>query len=176
MAKKKPQKTGGARAAAAYSTFTDTRRVQDLIALMTEHGLSEIELAEGASRIVLRRAVAAVQAAPVAVPVVHAAAVMAPVPAAAPAPAAAAEVAEEEELVPIKSIMVGTYYAAPSPDAAPYVAVGSHVDEKTIVCIIEAMKVFNPIAAEMTGTIVRILVTNGQTVEFGQPLFLVKAD
>jgi acetyl-CoA carboxylase biotin carboxyl carrier protein len=175
MAKKKPQTSPGTRSATPYSTFTDTRRVQDLIALMTDHGLSEIELAEGASRILLRRGVpAAPHAAPGHAPVFHAP------PAAAPAPAAPPpgppKAAEEESLIPIKSIMVGTFYSAPSPDAAAYVSVGTRVDDKTIVCIIEAMKVFNPIAAEVSGTIAKILVSNGQTVEFGQPLFLVQPD
>ena len=70
--------------------------------------------------------------------------------------------------------MVGTFYAAASPDAKPFVSVGAQVDEETDVCVIEAMKVFNNIKAECRGTIAKILVTNGQTVEFGQPLFLVK--
>ena len=70
--------------------------------------------------------------------------------------------------------MVGTFYTASGPDAKPFVAVGSTVDEESDVCIIEAMKVFNNIKAETRGTITKILVTNGQTVEFGQPLFLVK--
>lgn len=175
MAKKKsPSASSTSRSTPSYSTFTDTRRVQDLIALMSDHGLSEIELAEGTSRIVLRRgAPAASHAATVHAPAVHAA--PAPAPTAVPT-APAKPAAEDEKLLPIKSIMVGTFYAAPSPDAAPYVTVGTHVDEKTNVCIIEAMKVFNPIAAEVTGTIVKLLVSNGQTVEFGQPLFLVRPD
>lgn len=76
--------------------------------------------------------------------------------------------------MPIKSPMVGTFYAAPSPDAKPFVSVGSVVDEETDVCIIEAMKVFNNIKAETRGTVAKILATNGQTVEYGQVLFLVK--
>ena len=70
--------------------------------------------------------------------------------------------------------MVGTFYASPSPDAKTFVSVGTRVDEESDVCIIEAMKVFNNIKAETRGTIAKILVTNGQTVEFGQTLFLVK--
>jgi acetyl-CoA carboxylase biotin carboxyl carrier protein len=70
--------------------------------------------------------------------------------------------------------MVGTFYAAPSPDAKPFVSVGSRVDEETDVCVVEAMKVFNNIKADTRGTIAKILVSNGETVEFGQTLFLVK--
>ena len=82
--------------------------------------------------------------------------------------------AADAGLIAIKSPMVGTFYAAATPDAKPFVSVGSRVDEETDVCIIEAMKVFNNIKAETRGTIAKVLVTNGQTVEFGQPLFLVK--
>lgn len=90
------------------------------------------------------------------------------------APAATKE--EEENLHKIVSPMVGTFYRAPSPDAAPYVKDGSQVDEKTVVCIVEAMKLMNEIEAEVRGEIVKVLVKNGQLVEYGQPLFLVKAD
>jgi acetyl-CoA carboxylase biotin carboxyl carrier protein len=155
--------------------FTDTARVKGLIALMADNGLTEIELVEANSRILLRRGgVGTPAGVPVATPVHYAAPVAAPAatPAAPAAPAAAAQ--PEEKLLTIKSPMVGTYYAAPSPDAAPYVSIGSAVDDKTVVCIIEAMKVFNPIPAEVSGTIAKVLVTNGQVVEYGQPLFLVK--
>jgi acetyl-CoA carboxylase biotin carboxyl carrier protein len=97
--------------------------------------------------------------------------------AAAPAAAASAPAAASNEdagLTPIKSPMVGTFYAAPAANEKPFVNVGSTVDEETDVCIIEAMKVFNNIKAECSGKIAKILVTNGQTVEFGQTLFLVK--
>ena len=77
-------------------------------------------------------------------------------------------------LVAIKSPMVGTFYLSSSPEAKAFVSVGSTVDEDSDVCIIEAMKVFNNIKAEMNGTIQKILIANGETVEFGQPLFLVK--
>jgi acetyl-CoA carboxylase biotin carboxyl carrier protein len=148
--------------------FTDTARVKDLIALMADNGLTEIELVEASSRILLRRGGSG---APGAAPVQYAAPVAAPATA---VPAAAPTAPVDEKLLTIKSPMVGTYYAAPSPDAAAYVSIGSAVDAKTVVCIIEAMKVFNPIAAEISGTIAKILVTNGQVVEYGQPLFLVK--
>ncbi len=93
-------------------------------------------------------------------------------------------VEEKQEIKPepgegyhyITSPMVGTFYAAPAPDAEPYVKVGSKVKKDTIVCIVEAMKLFNEIEAEVEGEIAEILVTNGQLVEYGQPLFLVKLD
>lgn len=72
--------------------------------------------------------------------------------------------------------MVGTFYQAPNPEAAPYVKVGDKVGEESIVCIVEAMKLFNEIEAEVKGEIVEILVKDGQLVEYGQPLFLVKAE
>jgi acetyl-CoA carboxylase biotin carboxyl carrier protein len=82
----------------------------------------------------------------------------------------------EENLVEIKSPLVGTFYAAPSPDSDPCVEVGSQVEPQTVVCIIEAMKVMNEIKAETGGTIAEILVENGQAVEYGQVLFKVKPD
>lgn len=81
-----------------------------------------------------------------------------------------------ENLHKITSPMVGTFYAAPNPDADPYVTIGSKVKENTVVCIVEAMKLFNEIEAEVKGEIVDILVENGQLVEYGQPLFLVKPE
>ena len=89
------------------------------------------------------------------------------------APETAAPVSEEKYLN-IVSPMVGTFYRTPAPDADPFVEEGDEVDEETIVCIIEAMKVMNEIRAEVSGKIGEILVSNGEAVEFGQPLFLVE--
>lgn len=83
---------------------------------------------------------------------------------------------DEGHYVKITSPMVGTFYAAPAPDKPPYVKVGDKVKEDTVVCIIEAMKLFNEIEAEVRGEIVEVLVENGQLVEYGQPLFLVKPE
>jgi acetyl-CoA carboxylase biotin carboxyl carrier protein len=111
-----------------------------------------------------------------------------PVVQAAPVPAAAQavevkqeekpkqEVVDRENLHKITSPMVGTFYAAPSPDSPPYVKVGDKVKKDTVVCIVEAMKLFNEIEAEVDGEIVEVLVKNGQLVEYGQPLFLVKPE
>lgn len=119
-----------------------------------------------------------------AAPVVEQAKPAAPVAAAAPAPAKeevkaeapAAPVANDADLHKITSPMVGTFYAAPSPDSPAYVKVGDKVGDDTIVCIVEAMKLFNEIEAEIKGEIVEVLVKDGQLVEYGQPLFLVKAE
>jgi len=97
----------------------------------------------------------------------------------APAPAGDANSGggdDEAGLVKIESPMVGTFYTASNPEAAPFVKPGDQVTEDSVVCIIEAMKIFNEIKAETTGTIQRVLVKNGEPVEFGQPLFLVKPD
>ncbi len=83
---------------------------------------------------------------------------------------------EQQNLVDIKSPIVGTFYATPSPDSEPYAEIGKHVEPQTVVCIIEAMKVMNEIKADTAGTIVEILVTNGQAVEYGQVMFRVKPD
>lgn len=98
--------------------------------------------------------------------------------------AATKEITEKEEITPkylgtknllkIVSPMVGTFYMAPAVDVAPYVKIGDKVEKSTVVCIVEAMKLFNEIEAEMDGEIVEVLVENGQLIEYGQPLFLVK--
>lgn len=153
----------------------DIDLLQQLTRMMTDADLNTIELRDGEKRILLRRGADVVAAAPA--PVYAAPAAPAPAPAApAPAKAAApaAPVDDTAGLVPIKSPMVGTFYSAASPDAKPFVSVGTVVDDETDVCIIEAMKVFNNIKAETRGTIAKVLVTNGQTVEFGQALFFVK--
>ena len=97
-------------------------------------------------------------------------------PATQAAPSAGTAPAEQEDpnLSVIKSPMVGTFYRAPSPESSSFVEVNSKVTQETVVCIIEAMKVMNEIQAEQQGTVVEILVENGQAVEFGQPLFKVK--
>jgi acetyl-CoA carboxylase biotin carboxyl carrier protein len=159
---------------ATKETFTDNKRVKDLIKLMSDHGLTEIELVEDKAKIRLKRDLA-----PVGIPMPAAAVV--PMAQAAPAAAGAANAAApaapaaDEGLTPIKSPMVGTFYTASNPDSEPFVKIGTTVGKDTVVCIIEAMKVFNEIRAEVSGVVTKILVQNGQPVEFNQPLFLVKA-
>jgi acetyl-CoA carboxylase biotin carboxyl carrier protein len=148
----------------------NVEQLRELAELMSEHGLSEIRVREGETTVSIRKG-------PLGEPVVVSAPVM---PTAAPAPAAAAPAApvaapaHDENLVPIKSPMVGTFYGSPDPESSSFVHVGSEVDANTTVCIIEAMKVFNEIKAEVSGTIERILVQDEQAVEFGQPLMLVR--
>ena len=145
----------------------DVRKIRRLIELMKEHDLNEVDLRDGDVRVRLRKGGDTIvadtrpyMAAPVASPA-------APAAPAAPAPAAA-----DNHLV-IKSPMVGTFYASPNPESPPFVKVGDHVGNDSVVCVIEAMKVFNEIPAEITGKIVACLVQNAQAVEFGQPLFKV---
>lgn len=149
----------------------DVRLLEQIVKMMAVNDLNAVELRDGEKRITLKRGPATNSG-----PIYHTVASSAPSHAAAPAPVAAAAPAVDEDasLTPIKSPMVGTFYSAGSPDAKPFVQVGSTVDDETDVCIIEAMKVFNNIKAETRGTIAKILVTNGQTIEFGQILFLVK--
>jgi acetyl-CoA carboxylase biotin carboxyl carrier protein len=148
----------------------DVALLQQIVSLMAANDLNTVDVRDGERRIILKRGAPA----PLVMPLPSAAPVVSAQPAAgASSPAAPAD--EHGGLKPITSPMVGTYYSSPSPDAKPFVAVGSHVDEDTDVCIIEAMKVFNNIKAEMKGTIEKVLVQNGQPVEFGQTLFLVKA-
>ncbi len=164
----------------AKETFTDNKRVRDLIKLMADHGLTEIELVEDKAKIRLKRDLFP---APGAMPVMHypvaphAGPVVQALPAASTAgPAAGGTTPAADNLIPIKSPMVGTFYGAANPESDQFVKIGSRVEKETVVCIIEAMKVFNEIHAEVSGTIAKILVQNGQVVEFNQPMFLVTPD
>jgi acetyl-CoA carboxylase biotin carboxyl carrier protein len=132
--------------------------------MMHRYGLTAMDLGEGPSKIRLRRG-SVVASAPVAMPPAEAVAlpVAAAVQAAKPAP--------EVESQYIRSPMVGTFYTSSSPDAPAFVSVGSNVRKEATVCIIEAMKVFTEIPAGVSGTIAEVMVKNGQSVEFGQPLF-----
>lgn len=158
----------------------DLKLIRNLIRLMERGEVTELEVEDekaGLSVRLRRGAEAGSGAQVVMVPgSAHAPAPLAPA-AAAPAPqdAAAPPAAERPEgLIEITSPMVGTFYRSPSPDADPFVGAGDSVDEESVVCIIEAMKVMNEIRAECRGTIVELLVENGEPVEFGQPLFLIK--
>jgi acetyl-CoA carboxylase biotin carboxyl carrier protein len=154
----------------------DVRRVRRFIELMNEHELSEIDLRQADQRIRLRRGPETVTVASALSP---AAAPVAPVAAgkAAEAAAVAPPAAEEEAGTQlIRSPMVGTFYTSANPETPPFVKVGDQVGPETTVCIVEAMKVFNEIPAECSGKISAVLATNGQSVEYGQPLFRVASN
>ncbi|MEE4216078.1 MAG: acetyl-CoA carboxylase biotin carboxyl carrier protein [Xanthomonadales bacterium] len=156
----------------------DIRKIKKLIELLEESSLKEIEIVEGEESVRLSRGnFATGTVAPPQLPAgVQAAAWSAPGSAAPPA--AAPDPAPEEETVPegelVRAPMVGTYYAASSPDVDAFVSLGQQVSEGETMCIIEAMKMFNQIEAETSGTVVAILVENGQPVEFDQPLFVIR--
>jgi acetyl-CoA carboxylase biotin carboxyl carrier protein len=154
----------------------DLRKLKTLIDLVSESNVSELEIteADGKVRIVKAGAQPVVYAQPMPAPA--AAAVAAPA-AAAPAPAAAAPAPAEapaETGHVVKSPMVGTFYRASSPGAKAFAEVGDQVKAGQPVCIIEAMKIMNEIESDVDGTITKILVDNGQPVEYGQPLFIVE--
>ncbi|MGA2617271.1 MAG: acetyl-CoA carboxylase biotin carboxyl carrier protein [Thermoguttaceae bacterium] len=151
----------------------DVRRIRRLVELMKEHDLTEIDLREGEMRIQLRRGSEPLVTAPALRAAALSPAAATAADAAAAAPAAAAAGSEQAQQTTIKSPLVGTFYAASDPDSPPYVKVGDHIGPETTVCIVEAMKVFNQIRAEVSGKILAVLVENGQSVEFGQPLFNV---
>lgn len=154
--------------------------IKELISILDQSSVQELEIEKEGFRMHIRKASNMIEAAPI---------ISGPVnyPPAAHPPAqqveqhivpsssqASTTSADDENLHRIVSPMVGTFYQAPSPDAASYVKVGDRVKEKTVVCIVEAMKLMNEIEAEVSGEIVEILVDNGQLVEYGQPLFLVR--
>jgi len=159
----------------------DLRKIKALIELLEKSSLSELEIKEGEETVRLARHTG--MAAPA--PVIHHVAVPA-APAEAPAPArapaassgpSAEAVGKSAKAVPdghtVRSPMVGTFYASPSPEAAPYVRVGQTVKAGDTIGIIEAMKMFNPIEADVSGTVTAILVEAGQAVEFDEVMFIV---
>ena len=176
----------------------DLEQIKELITVMRKNKIKEIDLEQEGSKVRIvssERAPRKPEPAPAAPPSVtyfappqmsesHHPAHPAPLP--EPAPAAPAETTappaaepveareEEDKGIEIHSPMVGTFYRAPSPDAPPYTEVGTVINDETVLCIVEAMKLMNEIKAEMRGKILKILVENAQPVEFGQPLFLVE--
>ncbi len=151
----------------------DIEEIKTLTDLMVDHDLSEIMIRDGDKRIVIRRGDRGVAQVITSPPAAAPPAVALP----APAPAVAGEAApaqEDPNLAKVTSPMVGTFYAAPDPDSPPYVSIGDKVGPDTVVCIIEAMKVFNEIKAEHAGTIESIEVQAGDPVEFGQVIMTVR--
>jgi len=148
----------------------DIRKVKKLIELLDESGIAEIEITEGEESVRISRYAPGVAAAPVAV----AAAPIAAAPAAAAPVAAPVATAEpEEDGFEVTAPMVGTFYAASSPGAAPYVQVGDRISEGDTLCIIEAMKMMNQIEADVSGVVKSIRLQNGEPVEFGQTMIVI---
>ncbi|MFS0722759.1 acetyl-CoA carboxylase biotin carboxyl carrier protein [Paenibacillus sp. 1P07SE] len=157
--------------------------IKELIKLVDQTSVQELELENEGARLLIRKPgkteVVNIQSAPIThtytQPAIQPTAPQTGAPA-ADQPAAPAAPAIADNLHKIVSPMVGTFYRASSPDNPPFVQAGDRVNEKTVVCILEAMKLMNELEAEVRGEIVEILVENGQLVEFGQPLFLVKPE
>ena len=151
----------------------DIRKVKKLIELLEESDIAEIEIHENDESVRISRMSSAVPAMVAAAPAAPAAPAPAAAPAAAPAteaPAAAEEISGHKVLSP----MVGTFYRAPTPGAKPFVSEGQSVSAGDTLCIIEAMKILNQIESDKSGTIKKILVENGQPVEYNQPLFIIE--
>jgi acetyl-CoA carboxylase biotin carboxyl carrier protein len=155
--------------------------IQDLIKFVSKSGVSEVEIEKKDFKIIIKseskkaaeQPIIVQATAPAALPV----AAPAPAPVAAPVatPAApAAAPAEDTSLITIKSPMIGTFYRSAGPDKAPFVNVGDSITQGNTICIIEAMKLFNEIEAEISGKIVKVLVDDASPVEYDQPLFLVQ--
>lgn len=144
----------------------DIDRIRHIVELMEQHELIEVDLQQGDEKIKINRGGAA-QAMPVA-PVTAA---PAPVPAAAPSTAAGDT---NDGTITINAPMVGTFYSKPNPESESFVKVGDTVSPDTVVCIVEAMKVFNEIPAECSGKVVEILASDQQAVDFGKPLFRIQ--
>lgn len=159
------------------------KEIQDLIKFVAKSGVSEVEIEQKEFKITIKsedkreeKQIIVQAAAPAALPVAPAAAPVAAAPAApaaAPAAPAAAAPSADDNLITIKSPMIGTFYRSAGPDKDAYVSVGDSIGNGDTVCIIEAMKLFNEIEAEVTGKIVKVLVDDATPVEYDQPLFLV---
>jgi acetyl-CoA carboxylase biotin carboxyl carrier protein len=168
----------------------NAKELRQILQALTEHDVSELTLETPDYKLTVKRGKEVVLAQPAPVPAVPVAPLpqAAPAPAPAPAPAASAPSAPVEAVsepkpeakeeckncVEVKAPIVGTFYRAPAPDAPPYVKEGDRVEKGQVLCIIEAMKLMNEIESEVSGIVRKILVQNGEPVEYGQPLFLIE--
>lgn len=150
----------------------DIKQIQDLIKFVSKSGVNEVSIEEKDFKITIKTnqeptyVTAAIPAAAPAAPVTPAAPVAPTAPAAAP-------VAEKSNLITVKSPMIGTFYRSSSPDKPAFVNVGDEISAGKVICIVEAMKLFNEIESEVSGKIVKVLVDDVQPIEYDQPLFLV---
>jgi acetyl-CoA carboxylase biotin carboxyl carrier protein len=152
----------------------DLRKLKTLVDLVSESNISELEITEADGKVRIVKADPVAQVAPAGFPAAVPAMPMPDAAAAAAQPAATAPPPPAEAGQEVKSPMVGTFYRSSTPGGKPFVEVGDSVKEGDPICIIEAMKIMNEIDADVSGTVKRILVENGQAVEFGQPLFVIE--
>jgi len=158
-----------------YQKTMDIKEIQALIKFVSTAGVDEVEINQKDFKLLIKKNPAQFTTAQY-TPVAVQAAPMTAAPIASAAPVAAAPVAEPkaDNLITIKSPMVGTFYRTPNPESPMFVNVGDDVKPGKVVCIIEAMKLFNEIESEISGKIVKVLVDNATPVEYDQPLFLVE--
>ena len=149
----------------------DLRKLKKLIDLVQESGIAELEITEGEEKVRINRVGAPGHPGMMAMP--QAAVAMAPAPLAAAVVAPVAEVPAEPEGHVVKSPMVGTFYRSSAPGAKPFIEIGQNINAGETLCIIEAMKLLNEIEADQSGVVKKVLVENGQPVEYGQPLFII---
>lgn len=154
----------------------DLKKLQELVALMVDNDLIELDIRDGEESVSLSRPSANAQPVYQAPPPAPTHAAPAPAAPAASAPAADSSPADNGNLVAIESPMVGTFYTSSKPEAPAFVKVGDRVDPDTVVCLIEAMKVFSEVKAEVSGVVKQIVTKNSDSVEFGQTLMLVDPD
>lgn len=156
----------------------ELKEIKELIKLVSEAGVSEVEVERGDFKIAIKKVeekVIVQSTAPIMQqPVVMQATPVAPVASAPAAPAAPVASETASNLITIKSPMIGTFYKTPSPDKPAFVNVGDEIKPGKVLCIVEAMKLFNEIESEVSGRIVKVLVENASPVEYDQPLFLVE--
>ncbi len=153
----------------------DIRKLKELVKLMVENELSELDLRDQSETVTIKRggdSEPVIYHAPAAAPAAAAPAASAAAPATADAPAQDTDAG----LIAIESPMVGTFYSRPNPESPIFANVGDQIGPDSVVCLVEAMKVFNEIKAEQSGTIAKMCVKDGDAVEFGQPLFMIKAN
>ena len=171
MKRKKPSKSSGRKAVAN----PEVEQIEHLLKTMAEHNLEEFEYSRGDLRIRLKKPSAGMTYAAAPIPTPEIIVAGAPVPAnSAPAAASATEARASEDLHLVKSPIVGTFYASPSPGTEPFVKVGGYIEAGQTLCIVEAMKLMNEIESDMSGEVLRIFAENGQPVEYGQPLFGIR--
>jgi acetyl-CoA carboxylase biotin carboxyl carrier protein len=171
MKRKKPSKSSGRKAVAN----PEVEQIEHLLKTMAEHNLEEFEYSRGDLRIRLKKPSAGIAYAAVPTPEIIVAGGGPSLPASARAAAPATpEARATDDLHLVKSPIVGTFYASPSPGAEAFVKVGGYIEAGQTLCIVEAMKLMNEIESDMSGEVLRIFAENGQPVEYGQPLFGIR--